>query len=205
MHPLLLFVTLLGLTVPVSATASSVRLPAAVPSTVPRGPNIHPAANDRPVTGDASLPTHSPTFALRPQLEAVLTIQLLGKLTESERIQWTAQQREQLRGLLRPLEQPTVTRSEWTGIAAGWSDLLTPAQRRELDRARTEAEERAARLLSMSRLALLDGPGPGQVKWRYAFAIERGAGLVRRLESAPEENPYGFAPYRNHLQLLLNP
>ncbi|MCY1701888.1 hypothetical protein [Deinococcus sp. SL84] len=209
-------VSLLGLAVCASALAVGGRLPAprtpltATPAISPSAPSA--SASPRPA-GDqhtlglapAELPPiqRGPGFALRPQLEAVLTIQLLAELTVEGRIQWTAAQREQLRTLLRPLEREKVTRSEWAAIGAGWADLLTPAQRSELDRARADAEALAERRLSMSRLALLDGPGTGRVQWRYAFAIQRGTGLVRRLEEEPEFGPYRHSPYREHLATLL--
>ena len=207
-------VSLLGLAVCASALAVGGRLPApripltATPAISPSAPSASARpAGDQHTSGlaPAELPPvqRGPGFALRPQLEAVLTIQLLAELTREERIQWTAAQREQLRTLLRPLEREKVTRSEWAAIGAGWADLLTPAQRSELDRARADAEALAERRLSMSRLALLDGPGTGRVQWRYAFAIQRGTGLVRRLEEEPEFGPYRHSPYREHLATLL--
>ncbi|MDO4262769.1 MAG: hypothetical protein Q4C67_01070 [Deinococcus sp.] len=201
MHPLLLFVSLLGLTVPAMALASGGRLPVvAAPSAVPPGPHIYPAANG--IT-PGTPPTRGPSFALRPQLEAVLTIQLLAELTASGELHWTAEQRAQLRSLLRPLEQREVSRSAWSTLGEGWAALLSPDQRRQLERARAAADARAERLLSTSRLALLDGPGTSQAQWRYAFAIRRGAGLVRWLEEQPQGNPYRLAPYREQLATLL--
>ncbi|GHG03610.1 hypothetical protein GCM10017783_15140 [Deinococcus piscis] len=200
MHTFLLLLTLLGLSG--AGTFSTRLMPAAVPNAAPPGPNIYPAANDSMPTPQ---PIRGPSLALRPQLEAVLTIQLLSGLTEDGKLHWTAAQRAQLQTLLSPLKQARVTAKDWAAIGAGWETLLTPAQRRELETARAHAEALAERRLSMSRLALLDGPGTEQTKWRYAFALQRGTALVRQLEKTPDHNPYGHSPYREHLDILLKP
>ncbi|WP_261663500.1 hypothetical protein [Deinococcus sp. Marseille-Q6407] len=163
------------------------------------------AASTRPATSPpAASERQGPVYALRPQLETVLTIQLLAGLTANDQISWTAVQRKQLRDLLQPLQQPGVPAGIWATLSEELPAVLSPGQRSALEQARARVNALAARRLSASRLALLDGPGFSQLKWRYAFSIQGGPGLVRQLEENPAYNLYQHAPYSEHLAVLLN-
>ncbi|MFC6617039.1 hypothetical protein [Deinococcus radiophilus] len=160
------------------------------------GPLIAPASDPMP-------PARERATTLRDPLETVLTVQLLAGLTEQEKIHWTAQQRCVLRPLLRPLlESKAVSGAEWNHIQTELLSLLSTDQRGQLEQARAEADTRAEHILSVSRLASVDGP-PIIWQWRYAFALDRGVALLGELKKEPETNPYLLSPYREQVNILL--